>query len=146
MNDSNIIWFIPFAWIWVASFVAYSIFLRRKQGKPIFPKPPPDAVFYERWTSGRSLKTPWSRIGGARNCLMVAVSEYSLSVTPAFPFNLMFLADIYGLEFNVDLAELTSIECRAGLFGKVVVVRWGQNNAFEFRCRDSEALERALNA
>lgn len=92
--------FLAVGWITLA--IAVSIAFRKKRGKPIFPKAPPDALFAERGCSGRSLDTPWARIGGARNCLLVALTPQRLAIVPIFPFDLIFLPEIYGLDHDLD--------------------------------------------
>lgn len=136
-------WPFVVPWIWIALVVTASIFRRRKIGKPIFPKPPTDAVFVEKRSSGRSLNNWWNRIGGANNCLLVGVTPTTLTVTPQFPFNLMFLPEIYGLEFIVSRQAITTVESKPGLFGDTVVVKAG-DTVFELRLRDSNGFRHAL--
>ena len=60
----------------------------------------------ERRASGNSLATPWGRLGGARNCLLIALTDSELYVIPQFPFNLMFLPEIYGLEAHIPFNQI----------------------------------------
>src|SRR5690606_3046227 len=66
--------FVPF--LWILGFVAVSIWYRRSKDEPIFPRLPDDAEFGEKGCSGRSLKSPLSKIGGASRCLLRVNSIY----------------------------------------------------------------------
>jgi len=103
--------------IWIAAWVIASVLYRLKAGKPLFPRAPQNSVFSEAWVSGRSLKNVLTRFGGARNCLLVYVAEQTLTVVPIFPFNLMFVPELLGLEMTVP-ARLIGIEQVDGLLGK----------------------------
>lgn len=103
------IWMFLIPFLWIGGFVAASIFVRRSKGKPVFPKIDPHAQFGERGCSGRSLRGLVSKIGGAHNCLLVTVRAERLIVTPQFPFNLMFLPEIYGLDLDVSTRSIATI-------------------------------------
>lgn len=145
MTDAQltIIALVPF--VWLSAFVLLSIFRRRHIGKPIFPKAPAVAVFVEKRTSGRNLKTVRGRFGGAKNCLLVVVTETDLSVEPMFPFNLMFLPEIYGLDFRIKRSTIQQAEMRKSFFGETIVIH-APDERFELRLRDAEAFKRALGA
>ena len=117
-------WFPFLAVGWIALVVAVSIGFRKKRGKPIFPKAPPGALFSERGCSGRSLDTLWARIGGARNCLLVALTPQKLVVVPIFPFNLIFLPEIYGLEHSLDISTIQQVADRNGILGKHITITY----------------------
>jgi hypothetical protein len=103
--------------LWIAAVIMASVLYRLKVGKLVFPRAPKTAVFSEAWASGRSLKNFLTRMGGARNCLLVYVADGMLTVVPLFPFNLMFLSEIFGLEISVPTA-MVGVEKVDGLFGK----------------------------
>lgn len=144
MDFSQFLWLWPIAPIWVAGVIGFSIFRRKNAGKALFPKPAEGATFIERGASGRSLMNFWSRIGGARNCLIVSVTRTDIFITPMFPFNLMFLPDIYGLELQVERESIVTVEQRSGFLGSTVIVRWGQGNAFELQLRNPDDFMRAV--
>ena len=100
---------------WLGAAFVLSAIYRLVRRRPVLFFSVADADFLERGASG----------GNARNCLVVAVSAGRLIVRPFFPFNLLFLPEVYGLEFDtrsttffgrssclVD-AELWAISCRA---------------------------------
>ncbi|WP_206244053.1 hypothetical protein [Novosphingobium terrae] len=106
--------------LWITGWIAASAWYRRSRGKPIIPRVPGDAVFHENWCSGRSMRNWLTRIGGARNCLMVYVQGQDLVVTAKFPFNLTFLPEIYGPDVRVPLVTIVSVRPLTRLFQKVL--------------------------
>lgn len=110
--------------LWIASIFAASVWHRRKKGKPISPRIPADARYGEKGCSGRSLKGILSRIGGASNCLLVFVQGNRLVITPQFPFNLMFLPEVYGLDVDLPLEMVKTIAPAATLFRKVLRIEF----------------------
>lgn len=128
-----------------AAQIALAIWRRRKAGLPLRPVPSPDAIFVERRSSGRSLATVWSRLGGASNCLLIYVTPTTLHVTLEFPLSIMMPGNPYGLEFSLPLTKITSVEVRKSLLGAVLVVvhRFG-DEPFEFRLKSPDKFMAAL--
>jgi hypothetical protein len=113
---------IAIAWIllWTMVWVIY----RRSKGKAIIPRKPEDSVFYEGWASGHSNRSLLTKLGGAHNCLLVAVVPDALIIQPRFPFNLMFLSEIYDLEHRIPRTQIRSVRAKRGIFGKSVEVEF----------------------
>lgn len=89
-----------------------SIWFRLSRGRPLFPHPPRLTDFMEASCSGRSLRnSAWARMW-ARSCLLVYIESRDLVVTLEFPFTLMFLPEISGLELRVPLASILSVEAK----------------------------------
>jgi hypothetical protein len=146
IDPGEYVW-LPFLSLgWIVFVIAASIFVRKRQGKPIFPNVPNNALFSERRCSGRSLQTPWSRIGGARNCLLVVVTPQKLVITPLFPFNLMFLPEIYGLDYCIDLHAIREAAERKTILGWKVAVAYADPKELrmELRLRNRDAFLRTL--
>lgn len=144
---------IVFPWVpvlWVGGWIAASIVWRRKNGKPIVPRAPAGAAFSRSWISGASHRDFFSEMGGARGCLMVAVTADRLIIRPNFPFNLMFLPDIYDLEHDIPRTDILSAELRSGLFGPFAVITFRRPNGgirtIDIRSLHVEALIAALRA
>ncbi|MEG3143434.1 hypothetical protein U1839_02095 [Sphingomonas sp. RT2P30] len=137
---------IPLLWVVLA--VGISVAFRRINDKPIIPRLPTGARFAERIASGRSLRSIITRFGGAGNCLMVAVTGDRLVVTPFFPFTLMFLPEIYGLEASIPGDAIRDVRSSTSMFRRVVVVAWDQpeRQEIELRVRRPDALIAALEA
>lgn len=118
MDQSPIAVWYPFLTVgWIVVVIGLSIAFRRSRGKPLFPKIPVNAIYSEKWASGR-----W-----ASNCLLVAVTQEALSVVPKFPFNLMFLPEVYGLERNIPIRSIRNVRPLRGYgVGNNVAVDYGE--------------------
>ena len=136
----------PIAILWIAAVIAVSIFYRRQNGKPVYPTRPLDALFYEGFASGRKMTNLFTRLGGANNCLMVAVTPSAFSVVPRFPFNLMFLPEIFGLELRIPRSAIRSVERKSNLFGQWIIVSFfiDRPGQIALRLRDPDAFTEAL--
>lgn len=97
---------------YVIAVIGVSIVYRIRQKKFIFRPKFANALFNENWRSGRSLRSFITRIGGANNCLWVTIANETLFVGPHFPFDLMFLPEIYGLDYQVPAAQIVAVERR----------------------------------
>lgn len=135
------LWWFPI--LWIGGVIAASIAWRRINGKPIFAPEVADAVFVERWTSGR-VRGGIRAIGGASNCLLVAVTKMELIVSPQFPFTLMFLPEIWGLEHRKPLSRIKSVTARNGLLGRTVDVVFDDGDGMVFRLRNPDAFLQAM--
>ena len=101
---------------WVAAWIAASVIYRTRVGKPLFPNLPRDAIYSER-----SASAPF-----ASRCLLVAVTDEQVTIAPGFPFNLMFLPEIYGLEQRIPLDSISEIKAQNGfLIAHNVVLIYG---------------------
>jgi hypothetical protein len=136
---------------WVTLVVGVSIVFRRKRGKPLFRPDFPNLRFLETWCSGRSLRNPLTRLGGASGCLWVAVTDAELLIVPHFPFNLMFLPEIYRLEHRLRGGDILSVEPNPSLFSrKRVLVTFrnadGTEEAMQLHLNDVDGFRSAVNA
>ena len=125
MPDTN--FWVSF--IWIGAVFAASVVYRLGVGKPIRPHIPHEALFSERRAGGR-----W-----ASNCLLVSITPSELKVEPSFPFNLMFLPEIWGLEHRVRLSDIKGAEVFRGLLmntkielisGKMIPLKLRRPNSF----------------
>lgn len=130
------VWF-PFAAVaWIAFVIGISVAFRRSKGKPLFPAVPNGALYADKSASGR-----W-----AQNCLLVAVTDEALSVVPKFPFNLMFLPEIYGLERTIPVGAIGEVRQLRGFgSGNNVSVDYGEAR-LRLKVRNPEAFVDALAA
>lgn len=145
MNEASVPdWFFFFPLLWIAGWIAASVIYRRIHGKPIFPGAPEGAVYKERSASGSNNGHWLRRIGGANRCLIVAVTGRELVVTPFFPFNLLFLPEIYGLEIRTPLSRIRKVEEHRWFFRDSVVVEFDDGQSMRLILRDPAAFKRAL--
>ena len=114
--DNQFLLFVA-AIIWLLLLILLSVYNRKKNGKIIIGDPKVNILFRERNASGHSNKNIITKIGGARNSLKVILSDEYLIVTPYFPFNLMFLPNIYDIEFNIDYKDI--VEIRKGFMKSI---------------------------
>lgn len=96
--------------LWTLVWVGGSIVYRRAHGKPVLFFGVRDAVFQERVASGYSTRNVVTKMGGAHNALVVAVTRDRLVIRPYFPFTLLFLPEIYGLDYEVPLHNIVRAE------------------------------------
>ncbi|QJQ06616.1 hypothetical protein EJG51_013055 [Undibacterium piscinae] len=122
---------VAFGWIVLVAIA--SVLYRKIKSKPMRIVKPENSLFMERWTSGRSLRNFVSRLGGARNCLFVAVTRNELIVRPHFPFTMFFLPEIYGLEIVVPRSAVRSVEIKSGLLGSSVLLNIDRSPGESFR-------------
>jgi hypothetical protein len=129
--------------LWVGASIVY----RKSRGKPLFSRKPPDAIFFEANGSGHSNRNLLTKVGGARNCLSVAVTEEAVLIQPRFPFSLMFLPEVYDLEHKIQRRHLCSVTPKKMLFGRSVELEFttleGESRSIELCLR---GLDRFLEA
>ena len=105
------------AWpLWIRA----SIRSRRILGEPLVPKAPMDATFCERGASGQAL----DRIGGARNCLMVAVTGDEIWITPTFPFNMIAPYGMLGMEHRIAKRDVISVQAHKALWRTSIILQF----------------------
>lgn len=129
-------WMFSAALIWLTAAVAASVIYRRRKGKPIIPKPSADATYVVRGVSGQF----------ARNALMVYVTPDELTVTPMFPFTLLFLPEIYRCELKIPLEAITGIHWGRMLLTHtcVILYRTDRERRLELALADRQGLAAAL--
>ena len=139
LNDTHFLVFLALAWGWTALVIAASIIFRLNRGKPIRPKAPASAVFSERRASGGAV------IGGANNCLLVFVTTTEVGVTPTFPFTLMFIPEVYGLEATLSARQISEAVVSRRWWGKrVTIIRSDGRRPLRLKLRKLDAFIDAL--
>jgi hypothetical protein len=133
---------------WVVLVIIASAIYRASRGRPVLTKEPNEPLFLERWTSGRSLRSILTRLGGARNCLLVAVTRDALVIRPHFPFTLLFLPEVYGLDWTIPRSSIQRVEEIEGVLGTRLLVEFlaedGNTERVELILRQSEQFRQAL--
>jgi hypothetical protein len=143
--------FFAMSALWVGLVGLASVAYRRAKGKPLFRPRFEQPRFLESWRSGRSLRSVLTRVGGANNCLWIAVTDKSLFVAPHFPFTLLFLPEIYRLEHAVEGRAIRSVARREGMLNRNRVrvsyaAAGGDEEAFEVSLKDPDGFVRAVEA
>jgi hypothetical protein len=127
-----------------------SVLYRIQKGKPLHHRNPDESLFAERLVSGTSFRTWFSRIGGARRSLVVALTPEHLIVRPIFPFTLLFIPELFGLENTIPLTHLREVK-DSRLWGRDGVEITFENTGgaperLWLRLRRREAFYHALHA
>ena len=132
---------------WFLFWLIVSFVYRKVRGEKVSIPAKHEVVFEERGASGRSLRTWWTRLGGASNCLVVSVPRSRLVVRPIFPFTLLFLPEIYDLEHSINLTEITNVDIQSGVFRQLAVVEFRkrqQLRRIEITLRNPEGFLQAV--
>jgi hypothetical protein len=136
---------------WIALLIAVSLLFRLTRGLGVFARPLPEAVFVERWRSGRTGLGLFAGLpagfGRANNCLMFSVNRERLRVEPHFPVTLMFLPELIGLPLDVPLSQVRDATLIEGRFSRRVRIRYrhaGGDRTADLEPADPQALLRAL--
>ena len=136
---------------WVLFVAVLSVIYRTNKGKPVFFWSVSDAEFIVHFASGHAGRSLFSALAGASSCLVVAIAHGRFIVRPWFPFNLLFLPEICGLECDVPLDWVVSAECSESRFSvRRIVVQYQdellQTHTLSLRFRDPERLFSLLPA
>jgi hypothetical protein len=144
-HNFNWLFLICFAWV-IVSF-GYRYYRHKKTGV-VFPDVPSASIcFDERGVSGCSYKTIFTRLGGARNCLHVTVTDTEVWIRTFFPLSV--LAQQADLEHRIPRASITSAESKQLPFARRVLLDHrddhGQVHRFSLVLKKPDDFLRALN-
>ncbi len=134
---------------WVLFIAILSAIYRTKKGKPVLFWTVSDADFIVHFASGHAGRSWILCLAGASNCLVVAVAQGRFIVRPWFPFNLLFLPEIYGLECDVPLDWVVSVDLSESRFSvRRISIEYHdellQSHTITLRFRDPERLAEHL--
>jgi hypothetical protein len=135
-----------FALVWMVVMALLAARRRTEHGLPVRPVVPPGARFAETWTSGRSKRSVIARLGGANNCLIVAVTDKAVEIHPHFPFNL-FVGDVLGLDRVIPRENVVRVSEAGGMLGRTVEVEFKVPNGretVELRLREPKRFLEAM--
>jgi hypothetical protein len=142
----------------LASAPAVMIVRRRRYGVK-FPSLDASRVLYrERWASGRSHRSFWTRLSSVSNYLSVAIVDGEVRVWVTFPFG--FLGYELDLEHRIPIRSIRGLEQRPYFFNRVPFLDWligralvldytdddGQSHRIELALHRSIEFLKALNA
>jgi hypothetical protein len=144
--ENHAAYFIGICLVAIVVVLCASILQRRKRHRPIFPRASRGARYVQGFASGRSLRNGFTSLGGAHGCLLISLVGDRLIVVPMFPFNLMFLPDIWRLEHDIRRKAIARVEERPGLFGKRLIIhfRTDRDERLELRLRRPDAFMKAI--
>jgi len=132
--------------VWLLLATIASIVYRRRKGKQILATSPSDAIFFERWTSGRSNRNIFTKLGAANNCLLIALTPASVIICVHFPFNLFF-PEIFDLEQTIPRRNIVSAQ---RISSKIIELTFqtpaGIKRSFNLRLKNPDSFLAALNS
>ena len=125
--------------IWLVLVILVSLVYRSVKQRGVSPLTGTDIQFSEKGASGWSHKNFLTKLGGARNCLIVELGRDGVWIRPFFPFNLMFLPELYDLEHFIRLDKIKGVIPQQRVWGKYVVIEYTSekriNKRVELRLR-----------
>ncbi len=96
--------------------------LKRTGQSPKFPAAPGAILFEEKTASGRSLKSWFTRLAGASNCLRLVITDAELWVMMPFPFSIF--AAQGDLEHRISLRAIRSVTPQSSFLSKSVRISY----------------------
>jgi len=104
-----------------------------------------NVLFHESRASGNSDRNFFTRLGGARRCLRVTVTDQEILVRSPFPFSLIVESD---LEHRIARGSITAVQRVKGKFSEWVQVDFllpcGKTRRLSLRLKNPEAFLAAL--
>jgi hypothetical protein len=135
LNDNFAYLFVG-AFLWSSFCIAFMLWRRKIRG-PHFPDfTTENVLFEERRTSGCSHKSLFTRMGGASNCLRVAVTDKDLWITPHFPFS-AFAAPL-DLDHRIRRDSITKVERKGRTVRITFIQDDGEERMIELRLRNAD--------
>ena len=142
----------------LASLPAVMIARHRRYGMKFPPLDRSRVLYRERWASGRSHRTFWTRLTSVNNCVSVVVVDGEVRVWLTFPFG--FLGYEFDLEHRIPIGSIRGLEQRPYFFNRVAFLDWligrivildytdtdGQTHRIELALHRSLEFLKALNA
>ena len=137
-----------FGVVWVVFWTTWNVWRRKKAGKYFFKPEFPDATFEEKWASGASRKNVLTSIGGASNCLWVAVIGDMIRIGLHFPFAI-FAMDPLDLEHEIAAERVVRVEPGkqsrlARHVDLIFINNAGNEQTFRFYLKDPEGFVRSV--
>lgn len=130
------------AFVWVFGCIAFMLWRHKARGVRFPNRNDVNVLFEERWASGRSYKSLFTRFGGASNCLRVTVTEDELWVTLRFPFSAM--AAQLDLEHRIPRDAITKIEQNHKIVSVVFTLDVGEERRIDLQLRKADQFLAAL--
>ena len=78
--------------------------------------------------------------------MLVALAPRRLTIIPIFPFNLIFLPEIYGLDHSFDISAIQQVADRKGILGRHLTITYADPKIrrVELRLRHHDAFVGSL--
>jgi hypothetical protein len=142
--------FFALSFLWVLAFVAFCAWRRLRAGPTHPPFSGSDVRFSEKYVSGSSDKSLFTRLGGARNALAVTVSKDALLVEPVGIFKWLMPTGFNDLEHYVPRSDILRVETASTLGRNTVRIeirgRDGTTRTLDLAVRKHDELLFALRS
>lgn len=140
------LWLLCFGWVVVV--FPFRYFRHRSAGRLFRDPPSGDVIYFEGFASGRSMKSWFTRMGGASNCLRVVVTHERLFVRPVFPFLIM--GPDFDLVHSVPLKQIESALRKDTAFRKCLRIKFrlagGESREIEIVSKQPDRFEGVILA
>jgi hypothetical protein len=128
---------------------AGSIYYRLQKAKPILKPVFDEVIFVDTWCSGQSDRRFQSRLARAPGFLWVVVTRDHLYVSPQYPFNLWFAAELFGWDHRVPGKAILDVRSTNSPSSTAEVAiryrhRTGDEETLRLVVTDSVAFRKAL--
>ena len=145
--DRHFIWLFLFSFAWVVIAFTWRYY-RHKRSGIVFPDVGSEQVrFHEGAASGWSHKTMFTRLGGARNCLQVTVTDTEVWIRPFFPFSI--LSRDFDLEHRIARSSITCVQPSQSTFARPLLLDYrddrGKAHRLSLLLRKPDDFLRALD-
>ena len=148
--EENFALLFLFALLWVIAWAAFFAWHRFRRGPIHPPFSDADVRFVERFASGFSNKSLFTRFGGARNALVVTVLRDALFIEPLAIFKWMLPPGFGDLEHYVPKSRILNVRSTSGFLKKAVQIEFqandGGSRTLELKLRNPEAFLAAIKA
>jgi len=138
------------ALLWVVAWIAYFAWRRHKSGPTHPPYTEQDVRFTERFVSGFSHKSLFTRFGGGNNALVVRVLKDALLIEPVAAFKWITPAGFNDLEHYVLKRDILNVEVIPSFGRPRFKIRFrardGSPRTVELMLRRSQEFQSALNS
>ena len=140
--DNNFPKIFAFAFIWCVAGFTFTWFRMKKNGVDFPSKSTVIIEFEEKMASGFSHKSTLTKLGGAKNCLNITVTDNELWINPQFPFNLVgyYHDGIHRIQKN-NISNITSKHRNVTL---EFVNTDGSKGKFEIMLRNKDKFLKSL--
>ena len=139
-----------FAVLWIAAWVAYFAWRRYRQGPIHPPFDTNDVRFVERFASGFSYKNLFTRLGGAKNALVVRVLRDGILIEPIPIFKWVLPPGFNDLEHYVPKKDIVSVEPTSSFGVRALKIQFrgrdGIIHIVQLALRKAEDFQLALRA
>ena len=141
-DNFNLLFILALVW----TIIVFSWMFWRRIKRNLFPKEAKNILYQERTASGRSHKNWLTKMGGARNCLRLVITDDELWITPLFPFSA--LAGVFDMDHRISREKIIAVESHQVVLKKSLLISYrddkNKEHLIEVMPRNIEKFETTL--